>query len=275
MYKIVASDLDGTLLDSTGNISDENIKAIVELAKNGVFFVPASGRTYVEIPEKIKNIEEIRYIIYSNGAVVFDRKTGEKVSFCIPNKTACDMYNLFNEFEIHITFRHDGKSYIDRNFFGEEYFEYYNLIPEHIAVITDFAEKKDNFYDFLKSLDNIEVFALFFHDYEEKNRCKERLEKFSDLRTVEISRYNLEVCHKDAGKGNALSALCNMVGTEVKNTISMGDSGNDITMTKTAGLGLAMSNACDELKEVADKVICSNDEHAVRYVVENLKGMFD
>lgn len=268
-YKIVASDLDGTLLDSNGNISDENIVAIMELAKRGVFFVPASGRTYSEIPQKLKDISDIRYMIYSNGAVVYDRKTGEKVSFCIPKETACSIYDVFKEYDTHITFRHGGECYVDAEFFGEKYFEHYNLIKEHIGVITDFAQKKDNFREFLFSLGDIEVFSVFFHNREEKIKCAQKLNASDNLKVVEISEYNIEVFNSKAGKGNALLALCDMAGIKDTQMISVGDSGNDESMILAAGLGLAMSNACEALKAVSDELACSNDEHVVRYILSH------
>jgi hydroxymethylpyrimidine pyrophosphatase-like HAD family hydrolase len=61
-----------------------------------------------------------------------------------------------------------------------------------------------------------------------------------------------------------------MTGIGIENTIAVGDSDNDMSMIKAAGLGLAVSNACDELKAIADKVICSNDEHNIKYIYENI-----
>ena len=81
--------------------------------------------------------------------------------------------------------------------------------------------------------------------------------------------YNLEIMSTKAGKGNALSALADMLKIQRSKTISIGDSGNDITSIESAGLGLAVSNATDSLKAVADDIICSNEEHIVAYVLEN------
>ena len=79
---------------------------------------------------------------------------------------------------------------------------------------------------------------------------------------------NLEIFSVKAGKGTALEKLAESLGIPMWETIGIGDSGNDISLVKSAGLGLAVENACGELKEIADEVICSNDCHAIRYVEE-------
>ena len=66
-YKILCSDLDGTLLNSDSEISAENLAAIQAVAEKGVFFVPSTGRTFAELPQQLREHPSIRYIIYSNG----------------------------------------------------------------------------------------------------------------------------------------------------------------------------------------------------------------
>lgn len=73
-FKIITSDLDGTLLNSRSEISSENLRAIHELSNRGIYFVPSTGRTVSELPAEIINDPAIRYIIHSNGAVLLDRQ---------------------------------------------------------------------------------------------------------------------------------------------------------------------------------------------------------
>ena len=80
---------------------------------------------------------------------------------------------------------------------------------------------------------------------------------------------NLEVFFKDAGKGNALKILTEKLGVDMQEVLSIGDSNNDGQMTAMSGLGLATANACESLKEIADEVICTNDEHVVKYVLQH------
>ena len=116
-YKIIASDLDGTLLDSTGHISNENFEAIKQLNKSSVYFVPASGRTLAEMPKELVENENIRYIIYSNGAVVYDKITGKKITFCMPDSIKNELVDLIFNCDSHLTIRFDGMGYVDKKCF--------------------------------------------------------------------------------------------------------------------------------------------------------------
>lgn len=86
---------------------------------------------------------------------------------------------------------------------------------------------------------------------------------------VESFEYNFEIMNANAGKGNALLLLENLLRAERQEAIGIGDSDNDSSMIKASGLGLAVSNACETLKSLANEVICSNEEHALAYVLKN------
>ena len=94
-YKIVASDLDGTLLDSKGEVSAENLSAICELHARGAFFVPASGRSLSEIPRTLRDEESIRFYIHSSRAGIYDKKTGKNLSFGFPSSLSKEILQYF------------------------------------------------------------------------------------------------------------------------------------------------------------------------------------
>ena len=275
-YSIVASDLDGTLLNNLSKVSQENLEAIQALRKLGIYFVPSTGRTFNEIPMPIRNNDNIRYYIHSNGAVVFDKLEGKRISNCISNKTGCKILDLIGKFEAEINIRHNGQLIIDSVMRDKEYYDYHNVIEAHIDCINNYSTRVGSFADYVHSAEDIEVFTAFFHKYSDKMYCKKRLEEIPELRVVEASEYNIEIFNVHAGKGNALYALADMLNVARNETISIGDSDNDSAITQAAGLGLAVSNACDRLKALADQIICSNEEHAVSYVLShyfsNVKG---
>lgn len=268
-YKIVASDLDGTLLNNASQVSRENIEAIARLTARGVWFVPCSGRTFAEIPAEIRENENIRYIIHSNGAVVLDKQTGHRIQTCVSNALAHEIMDLLTTCQTHITIRCDGNCYVDSRYQTPEAFNYYNVIEAHVDCVRNYAQHRDDFVQMAYGFDNAEVFSAFFHSYEEKMTCKKKLEATGKLRVVEASEYNIEIMNIEAGKGNALYALCDLLGVDYTETISMGDSDNDSSVTQAAGLGLAVENACDSLKAIADEMICSNEDHAVAYVLNH------
>ena len=268
-YKIVCSDLDGTLLNNDSRISQENLQAIEELIQKGVFFVPSTGRTFSELPNEIKNNPGIRYMIYANGAVVFDRHENKKHVIGMSNEVVNKILDVLSEYEVHISIRYQGNCCVDKEYANQEAYDYYNVCEAHQLVIRAFAVYYDNFLEFCKQADDAEVFSIFFRDYSELLECKEKIEELGGLRVTGVSEYNLEIMNVEAGKGNALHWLANENGVAREETISMGDSDNDTSIIEAAGLGLAVSNACDSLKKVADEIICSNEEHVVLYVLSH------
>lgn len=266
-YKIIASDLDGTLFNNMSRISSENIEAIKMLTNKGAHFVLSTGRTLSEIPVELADLPDVRYMIHSNGAVVYDKQTGHRILNCISNNTSCGIFDMLYKYECHITYRHNGNCFVDALFQNDEFFEYFNVCNEHRTSVRNFAVYLDNFKEIAYNADNVEVISVFFHNKNDKIACKTYFEKTGVLRVVEASEYNLEIMNIDAGKGNALCALANMIGVSPSECISIGDSDNDSSIIQAAGLGLAVSNACSSLKNIADNTICSNEEHVAKYVL--------
>ena len=267
--RIIASDLDGTLLNSQSKVSRENFDAIEELLKKGVHFVPSSGRTLSEVPEEIRENENIRYIIYSNGAAIRDKKNNEDILMCISKAEAKAVFDILYSYKIHITVRFGGKCYIDADCQTESDYEFYNVWQLHKEVINEYGIRKKDFKSFCYEADNFVVMSVFFHDESDMEECRMRLCDTGLVRVAEGLKCNLEICSIEAGKGSALKVLAKKLDIDIKDTIAVGDSDNDTSMIETAGLGLAMGNAIDSLKKKADSVICKNDEHAISYILKN------
>ena len=268
-YKIVASDLDGTLLNNNSMISEENKAAIAELNKKGTFFVPATGRTYSELLPELKNNDNIRFIMYTNGAVIHDKKTGEHITNYMDGALASEIYDLITEYDTSITVRSDGKFYADADNMREDDAERFEFTPAHVNVLKNYAIPVHNFSEWLRTAPAIEDFSLYFGTHEEFLECCKRLDADSRIKTAKFPPKGLEIFSVNAGKGRALHLLADKLGIPHEETIAVGDSLNDFTMVEAAGLGLAVSNACDDLKMVSSEVICSNEEHAIKYINEH------
>ena len=267
-YKIVASDLDGTLLDSNGKISAENFAAIAELAKKGVHFVPTSGRSLAEIPDELKMCDDIRYFIHSSGAVVYDKATGERISFCFPRAISSEIFSVLFNADCHLTVRYMGRMYTSKAMMNEDAFSRYKVWGAHANLLRTIGEAIEDFEDRFKFTEDVEMISIFISDDEKLSALKNRFSEIPEVNAVSACPHNIELTYAKAGKGNALIALAEKLGFSVDQTIAVGDSENDIPMVAAAGLGLAVSNATDELKSQADEVICSNDEHAVAFIAE-------
>ena len=126
-YRILASDLDWTLLNSKGMVSEENEATIRDLTEKGVFFVPASGRTLCEIPSIIRDNPFIRYIIHSDGAVVYDKQTGERIDASMSREVARMLMDILLEYDVSMTVRNKGKSYTAKEWWDDEVAQYYRI----------------------------------------------------------------------------------------------------------------------------------------------------
>ncbi len=269
-YKAIASDLDGTLFNKDMLISEENLAAIERIAGLGVEFVPTTGRTLSEISPSLLENPNIRYVIYSNGSAIWDKKKNEHVSMCMPRELANELFDFFNSYETHVTVRANGKTFVNAETQSKEMREYNRVSYYHGIVLDSHAERITGFEEFIRSLDSVEVFSVFFHDDREYAECLARLAERDDVNFATTLAHNVEVFSAKSGKANAIKALANLIGASTEEIIAVGDSHNDMTMIRAAGLGLATANAHEELKKAAKKVICSNEEHIADYILKNI-----
>ena len=267
--KLIAVDLDGTLLNDESAVSIENLTAIKELNSRGIEVVPCTGRTLGEIPDAVKNNSEIRYVIYSNGAVVLDKKSSTEIKRCIPKDALCKMFERLEKYQVHVSVRTNGNCYIQSASTSDRDITYYNIIPAHEDVIKNYAIEIEDFSPWLNSLEDAEVVSLFFHSEADRQTIIREFSLINEVLCVESFDYNIEVISKDSSKGASLASLSNLLKIDKKNVCAIGDSGNDITMMNSAGVKLATSNANPKLKEICDKIICSNNEHVLDYVKKN------
>ena len=269
-YKLVASDLDGTLLLLDGTISEENQRAIKELTDMGVYFVPSSGRTFWELPANIREHPLVRYIIYADGAGVYDKQTDSVLlSENISHDSLIKLLDVFAEYDTILTVRNGGRSYVDAARNNNEEYAKHRLSVYYRDFIYETNHAIDNYDSFCRSLDSSEMLCVFFADDAEMAECRRRLEADGDYTVASSERYNFEVFSSKAGKGRALLKLADKLGLDRSQTIGVGDTTNDMNLIECAGLGLAVGNAYPELKAAADAVICSYKEHSIKYILDN------
>ena len=96
-YKIFFTDLDGTLLDPSGEVREDNLEALRRIAQAGCIVVPTSGRCMAEVPKSIVECREIGYLILSDGAKLYDVANGEQVSTSIPHSAASEIFKIASD----------------------------------------------------------------------------------------------------------------------------------------------------------------------------------
>ena len=271
MYKVICSDLDGTLLNSDSELSAENALAIEKLTEKGYLFVPATGRTLVEIPDVVKNHKSVRYIVYSNGSGIYDKVEDKYYETPVTRESILKIIDIIKDYDLLNLLHIDGSVRLDNYGYkraGEfkvwaPYMKLFNAIPRELKI--------ENFLEYFKTVDKMEMLVTFFRrDLNVEAECRERLSAIPELHVTASSDGNIEIVNKEANKGNAVRRLADILGVKTSEIITAGDSPNDIEMLKVAGLSLAVSNAGDAVKSAASKVICSNNEHIAKYILENI-----
>lgn len=268
-YRMITSDLDGTLLKNDMTVSRENEHAIKALTAKNTCFVPCSGRAFSEIPTEVRDNPHVRYLIHSDGAVIYDKIENKRITACMTPEISARVMDILSDYEVCSTVHYLGNAYIDAAKKNAASYAYHRVNDYFRKLIDETAAPRVSFDDFCRSMEEIELFCVFFRDDGELTECKRRLEEIEEIQVVSSDAANLEIISKEAGKGNALLRLAKELGVDPARTIAVGDSPNDLSMLQTAGLGLAVKNACDAAKNIADGVICSNEDHIARYILNH------
>ena len=265
---IIASDLDGTLLKSNTDISEENLHAIERLAQKKAKIILLTGRTLYEVPKELRDCKGVEYIVFSNGAGIYHREKGIIEYRTISNETAFKIYKVLNDYKTFIELYTNGAPYVETADFSQKSFEYYKIDSEFIPEMYKSRRVCDSIKEMIFDLDfKTEMFDVFFRNQDERSECYERLKKeFDEIEITTSMTNNLEIMLKGINKGSALRKLCQIAGFDIKDVTVVGDSKNDLTAFNTEAKKYAVSNACEEIKALADKIICSNDENIMCYI---------
>lgn len=268
-FKLIVSDLDGTLLNEKMETGEKNDAAIRAFSQRGILFVPSSGRTYYEIPECVRDNPDIRYVIYSNGTSVYDKEKEKLIlSNEISEAAAQKVIAISKKYDVYLSAHFNGRAHVP-NIFGKENMEHYNINEYYQNILSD-GECYGDISALEKRGGRIESFVLFFHDDAELSRCCEELSGIPEILVTASVAHNLELVSACAGKGSALTALADSLGINKEEIIAIGDSTNDVSMFRAAGLSLCAANAGEETKKHADAVICSNEDGVADYVLKNI-----
>ncbi len=259
MYKLIAIDVDDTLLNDEGIISEENKTAIQRAENAGVKIVIASGRSYASTKQYIKELVLPNLTVSLNGAYIQDPADDRLVaSFPIDQRITMEIMKDIEPFKLHTNF------YCGEKVFCQGPSEQALFYSQMNRIEMDYVES-------LVELSKIEHAGklLMSDDHEKLKPIRDLLQKkYGDKLNIAFSKpFFLEVTDKKASKGAALLKVAEMYGVRPQEVIAIGDSENDITMIRNAGMGIAMTNAKEKIKKEADYVTLSNNESGVAYAI--------
>jgi 5-amino-6-(5-phospho-D-ribitylamino)uracil phosphatase len=234
--KLIALDMDGTLLNDEHKISDGNRMAIKDAQDKGVHVVLSTGRSLRKCEKHADYLALSSYLVTVNGSEIWDDKRGLVERNLLSSESIQWMLELTQKHKIRF-----WAINTNRNWFDE--------MPEDIH-----AE------DWLK-------FGFNIKDVETRDIILKELQEKGEFELSNSSPTNIEVNPAGINKAKGLKLVCERLGIEMKNVMAVGDSLNDLAMIKEAGLGIAMGNAQDMVKQAAAWVTTSNNEDGVALAI--------
>ena len=266
--KLIAMDLDGTLFNHNGEITPKTIEQLNRAAKQGVYTVISTGRPFNGLPfEQIKDTK-IDYALTTNGAAVYRIK--DKV--CLYENTMdLEMLTPILDYvlsrEIHIDLYIDGEGFtpircrqnLDRLDVPESLKRYMiatrTPVEDLVAYVKDCGKKIQKI--------NLNFYPQPDGTFAYRDETIQFLKSLSVIEVVCGGFNNFEISKAGVTKSTGLIALTEHLGTTMEKTMAIGDSENDYSMINAAGLGIAMGNASDDIKSIADYITTTNEEDGV------------
>lgn len=267
MYKLIAVDMDGTLLREDKTISNRTKAVIRKAADQGVKIVLASGRPLAGLERYLEELDllgEDEYVMSFNGSVIQNANTKEVISKnVLKGSDLKALYKLAQSLNLNI------HAFTSQGLVTPKMSEYtvvesnINQIPVHIVDFDTISDEED-------------VIKVMFVDPQPV--LDEAIKKlpaavYEDYTVVKSAPFFLEFLSRQSSKGTGVKALADYLGIRQEEVICIGDAGNDLDMIQFAGLGVAMANAFDEVKEAADYITKSNEEDGVAHVIEKFIGV--
>lgn len=263
MYKLIAIDMDGTLLREDKSVSERTKNAIKAAKEKGVHVVIATGRPIDGVTRYLEELDmygENDCVLSYNGGLVLKTKTREVISkIALTGADLHYLHNLSKDLGVHI----------------HAFSEVHGLItPEnskYTEVEANINNIKININDYTNIEDDHTIVKVMMIDEPEilqraiDNLPKEVYEKYTVVRSTP---YFLEFLNKEVNKGTGVELLAKHLGIKQEEIMTFGDAGNDLDMIVYAGMGVAMANAFDEIKEAANYITDSNEEDGVAKAIE-------
>ncbi|WP_311480027.1 HAD family hydrolase [uncultured Anaerococcus sp.] len=280
MIKLFAFDIDGTLLDNNSKVTDESREALKKLDDAGIKVVLASGRVFPSIKYNQKLLGITCPIVATNGSLIsLDGREIYK-SYYIEDDLLKNLYEFCLEYKMDFHFYDEDNYYTNRlnldrikhlkidNDFGMNYQVDLIIKNDPVSYLINQGKKAIKFQ--ISGIDEKEI---------SKEKIIDLLDKDfgEDLYITASGDSLLEIGNKNATKWTSIEEICDKLGIYTNEVAAIGDAYNDIPMIKGAGLGFAMGNAKDKLKEVADVIVADNESggalEAVNYVLEANKNV--
>lgn len=268
---LIALDLDGTLLNRHGTLSDANRKALLEVMSKDVHVCICTGRAFDTIPEDLLSFPGIEYAITNNGASVYRILGKEKInSLYLEPEAVLTVLEQTREYSVSYEAFLDGGAYASRDYVDNPVAHGASLSA--VNYIKSTRHPVEDIEKFMKEhINELESLDVVVPDVVLKDEIIDRIK--AATRKVYITssvKQLIEISSMYGGKREGLCFLAKYLNIGRENIAAFGDADNDIDMLDYAGCGIAMANASHRLLEVADYVTTHHDEDGVAYAIKNI-----
>jgi hypothetical protein len=240
-------------------------------AEMGNYIVPATGRIYAGLPEEIRELPFIRYLILANGAAVYDREEDQVLYRAeIPQQTALQVFDWLDGFPAIYDCYQDGQAYMTAEMLKKA--DRYAPSPIYLKMILSLRKPVPDLKEQIRKRGGaVQKIQAFCQTVETQELVMQKTaERFPQLAVTSSIARNIEINDGRANKGAALQALCEYLGIGTEGAVAFGDGSNDLSMIRAAGIGVAMENGVQAAKDAADRIAPGNDEDGVGRVIEDL-----
>ncbi|MDB8792389.1 HAD family hydrolase [Romboutsia sp. 1001216sp1] len=251
MIKLIATDMDGTLLNNNNEIHHDFIDVFEKLQEKDIIFAAASGRQYFNLLKRFEDVKDKMMFIAENGTIVVYK--GEEIFInSLDRNIAKELVNIGRNIEnSNVILCGKNSAYIEST--DEEFIKEVEKYYEKYEVVKDVNEIED---------DILKVTICDFNGAQE-NSNKYYDDYRDDLQVSISGKIWLDITNKGANKGMAIKALQEKMGIDFNETMVFGDYLNDLEMMEAAYHSYAMENAHDDLKKVSRFIAKSNDDNGV------------
>nr|WP_166386694.1 HAD family hydrolase [Polaribacter sp. NJDZ03] len=258
--KLVVSDMDGTLLNSKGEVSPLFFDLFKQLKEKNIIFCAASGRQYNSIVSKLDAIKNDIYIIAENGGIAKKNEEVLVLNLLSADKIKKILPVLKNIENTHVVLCGKNGAFIDSK--NEDFIDLFQEYYSKFQVVDDLYSIINN-EDFLK--------VAIYHFTSSEEYIYPVIKDFDDDLLIKISGKNwLDISDKKANKGNALRKVQQILNITKEETMVFGDYHNDIEMLREADFSFSMKNAHKDITKIANYATESNDNYGVEKVLKQL-----
>ena len=269
MIKLIALDMDGTLTSEDHiTVSSENRAALKRAHEHGAKIAIATGRARSIIGDVCEQVPEIDYIMYSNGAAIYDRGAQRTIyENAMPWQTAKTVLDYLNHFPIFMEIYESGKSYVQNDripYFSDE------VLPSEF--VEEALKGMTVCDDVMRTLTGKSIEKITPHIFDEAlyQRIWEHLQTIDDLEVTTSFSVGIDITRAGADKGEAMRSLCRILGITADECMAFGDESNDIPMITYAKYGFAMGNGSAACKAAAKFHTKSNAESGVAHGINQM-----